>query len=176
MLSKEEYQKNLRRMFDSLRAEHKGEDNCAGVKCTECPFKELSCSLGASNFYLFETMEIVENWSKEHPVVTNTMKFEEIFGVQPSEISSCDDFWNSPYREQESFINKPCISSDACHEDKIKVLDKITTEIEQLTVTVDANRNQTVVTIKLSDLNDIIHGYVSKNDVINIINKYKTER
>lgn len=62
--------------------------------------------------------------------------------------------------EQEPFINKPCISSDACHEDKIKVLDKITTEIEQLTVAVDANRNQ----------------YVSKNDVINIINKYMTER
>lgn len=88
MLSKEEYQKNLRRMFDSLRTEHKGEDNCAGVKCAECPFKEVSCSLGASNFYLFETMEIVENWSKEHPVMTNADKFRELFGVQPP-INAC---------------------------------------------------------------------------------------
>lgn len=62
--------------------------------------------------------------------------------------------------EQEPFINKDCVSKGACHEDKIRVLDKITTEMEQLTVTVDTNHNQ----------------YVSKNDVINIINKYMTER
>lgn len=62
--------------------------------------------------------------------------------------------------EQEPFINKDCVSKSACHEDKIRVLDKITTEMEQLTVAVDTNRNQ----------------YVSKNDVINIINKYMTER
>lgn len=62
--------------------------------------------------------------------------------------------------DQEPFINKDCVSKSACHEDKIRVLDKITTEMEQLTVAVDTNCNQ----------------YVSKNDVINIINKYKTER
>lgn len=32
--------------------------------------------------------------------------------------------------EQEPFINKPCISKGACHEDKNKVLDKIKAEIE----------------------------------------------
>lgn len=32
--------------------------------------------------------------------------------------------------EQEPFINKPCISKGVCHEDKIKVLDKISAEIE----------------------------------------------
>lgn len=33
--------------------------------------------------------------------------------------------------EQEPFINKPCISKGVCHEDKIKVLDKISAEIER---------------------------------------------
>lgn len=81
MLSKEEYKKNLTRMFDSLRTDYKGEDNCAGVRCSDCPFDGAPCSLGASKFYLFETMEIVENWVKEHPVTTNADKFRELFGV-----------------------------------------------------------------------------------------------
>ena len=33
--------------------------------------------------------------------------------------------------EQEPFINKPCVSKGACHEDKIEVLDKISAEIEK---------------------------------------------
>ena len=34
--------------------------------------------------------------------------------------------------EEEPFINKPCISTGVCHEDKVKVLDKIRAEIERL--------------------------------------------
>ena len=33
--------------------------------------------------------------------------------------------------EQEPFINKPCIAQSICHEDKIKVLDKIIAEISE---------------------------------------------
>lgn len=33
--------------------------------------------------------------------------------------------------EQEPFINKDCVSKGVCHEDKIKVLDKISAEIEK---------------------------------------------
>ena len=33
--------------------------------------------------------------------------------------------------EQQPFINKPCISEGVCREDKIQVLDKIRTEVEQ---------------------------------------------
>ena len=32
--------------------------------------------------------------------------------------------------EQEPFMNKPCVSNQVCHEDKVKVLDKIRAEIE----------------------------------------------
>ena len=34
-------------------------------------------------------------------------------------------------KEQETFINKPCISSGVCEHDKNKVLDKIRAEIER---------------------------------------------
>lgn len=34
--------------------------------------------------------------------------------------------------EQEPFINKPCISKGVCNEDKIKVLNKISAEIERV--------------------------------------------
>lgn len=32
--------------------------------------------------------------------------------------------------QPEPFINKPCVSEQVCHEDKIKILDKIRDEIE----------------------------------------------
>ena len=33
---------------------------------------------------------------------------------------------------QEPFINKPCIAHQVCHEDKVKILDKIRAEIEKI--------------------------------------------
>lgn len=33
--------------------------------------------------------------------------------------------------EQELFMNKPCVAHQICHEDKVKVLDKIRAEIEK---------------------------------------------
>lgn len=33
--------------------------------------------------------------------------------------------------EQEHFMNKPCVAHQVCHEDKIKMLDKIRAEIEE---------------------------------------------
>ena len=33
--------------------------------------------------------------------------------------------------EEEPFINKPCISTGVCHEDKVKVLEQIRSEIER---------------------------------------------
>lgn len=60
---------------------------------------------------------------------------------------------------QEPFINKPCIAHQVCHEDKVKVLDKIKAEIEQITDTMGVSYNQ----------------YISKIDVLKIIDKYKSE-
>lgn len=58
--------------------------------------------------------------------------------------------------KQEPFINKPCISKGVCHEDKIKVLDKIREEIKALTDGVEPE-------------------HIWNVDVFAIIDKYKVE-
>lgn len=63
-----------------------------------------------------------------------------------------------PKDSREPFINKPCMSEQACHEDKMKVLEKIKAEIEQ-----DA----------FKDVNG--SKYISVNRVNQIINKYTEE-
>lgn len=44
MMTKEEYQRNLIRMFDSLRNKCTGEKNCRGVDCRDCPFYKKVCN------------------------------------------------------------------------------------------------------------------------------------
>ena len=61
--------------------------------------------------------------------------------------------------EQEPFMNKPCVSHKVCHEDKVKVLDKIRAEIEQTSETVDGF---------------LMHDG-TKRTVLKIINKHKSE-
>lgn len=58
--------------------------------------------------------------------------------------------------EQESFINKPCVSKGACHEDKVKTLDKIRNEVKALTDGAEPD-------------------HVWNVDVFAIIDKYKAE-
>ena len=38
MMTEEEYKKELIRMFDSLRKDHKGVEGCDGVLCSDCLF------------------------------------------------------------------------------------------------------------------------------------------
>ena len=85
MMTKEEYQENVIRLWDSLRTEHKGEKDCAGVGCSDCP---LDNEVGICNIY--KSIEIVENWAKEHPIKTNADKFKEVFGVERLPLYSCD--------------------------------------------------------------------------------------
>lgn len=119
MLSKKEYKENLIRMFDSLRDEHKGEENCIGVACGDCPLYKKACG----SLFAFEAIEFAEKWTKEHPIKTNADKFKEIFGVDApmnkciknydfcvdceyyefgSERGGCkanEKFWNAEYTE-----------------------------------------------------------------------------
>ena len=64
-------------------------------------------------------------------------------------------------KEQEPFINKPCVAHQVCHEDKVKVLDKIKAEIEQNAYPIVSRYN----TIRGMTLNGILQ----------IIDKYKAE-
>lgn len=88
MLTKEEYKKEYIRMMDSLRDKNIGMPNCDGVECDICPFDKNVCKpFSATNarFLAFETIEIVEKWSEEHPIVTMGDKFKEVFGVEPKD-------------------------------------------------------------------------------------------
>lgn len=67
MMTEEEYKKELIRMFDSLRKDHKGVEECDGVLCSDCPFGSMKEDRCAYPFYVVEAYNIVEKWSKEHP-------------------------------------------------------------------------------------------------------------
>ena len=64
---------------------------------------------------------IIEQWSKEHPIITNAQKFKEVFGYEPkfysgtyfcpvpasqhcgekSDCCTCGEWWDKPYKEPE---------------------------------------------------------------------------
>lgn len=55
-----------------------------------------------------EAVEVVEKWSKEHPKITNAMKFEEVFGFKLSRSDPSSEYlympenWlNQEYKPQE---------------------------------------------------------------------------
>lgn len=121
-MTKKEYQKNIIRMWDSIRSDYKGESRCAGVDCTNCPFNGKVCYTedGRIPFHAYDAVEIIEEWAKTHPVVTNADKFQEFFGFEaPKNVcvrkkyASCEEceyynakcgicganekFWNAEY-------------------------------------------------------------------------------
>ena len=67
--------------------------------CSDCPLFNGGC--GESN--PDEAVDIVEQWSKEHPVMTNAMKFEEVFGCSSPKPGYYlpDAWWDEPYKEPE---------------------------------------------------------------------------
>lgn len=70
MMTKEEYKKELVRMWDSVRDDKsKGRNNCEGVICSECQFCDINDN--DNDCYepinAVEMVEAVEKWSKEHP-------------------------------------------------------------------------------------------------------------
>ena len=67
--------------------------------------------------------------------------------------------------EQEPFMNKPCVAYQVCHEDKIKVLDKIRAEIEK-----------PLHDERCFDTADAKAQYIALNWCIEIIDKYRKEQ
>ena len=74
MIDKETYEREITRMFDSVRTNSKGEHTCSGVKCEDCPFYSMGVchSYGAANAYnvyeeAIKCIDYVERWSREHP-------------------------------------------------------------------------------------------------------------
>lgn len=66
----------------------------------------------------------------------------------------------------EPFINKPCVSEGVCHEDKVKVLEKIRTEIENVTPKAKFQTGKTSVDVQMM---------IPQEKVLQIIDKYMAE-
>lgn len=84
-----QFQKDLIRMWDSLRTEYKGFKTCDGVSCARCPFVNMVCKVDDSiclPFNAEKAIEIVTQWAKEHPIITMEDKYKETFGVEPIEV------------------------------------------------------------------------------------------
>ncbi len=74
MIDKETYEREITRMFDSVRTKNKGCSDCRGVPCSRCPL-EGQCRITAWN--VFKMIEFVEQWSKEHqPKKLTRFEFE----------------------------------------------------------------------------------------------------
>ena len=67
-----EYQRNLIRLWDSLRenAYYMGDLSCKGVTCYNCPFRKICNDDKLTLCGADKAIEIVNNWVKEHPVKT----------------------------------------------------------------------------------------------------------
>ena len=104
--------------------------NKCEMKCDECPLYDKSNNkqLGCKRFemlYPNEAIQIVERWEKEHPIMTNAEKYEQMMknllgddfeieicpskshdvpGCACEKMNNCNDcvkFWNSEYRKKE---------------------------------------------------------------------------
>lgn len=74
-----------------------------GTTCIGCPMY----SVGKKTKYecwMFviihaeQAVAIVEKWSNEHPVITNLMKFEEVFGKHVPEVQAPFSWWDKEYK------------------------------------------------------------------------------
>lgn len=83
---------------------------CSKYKCSDCPVVARSCicikniSI-TSDETLNSIIENVEQWSKENPLVTNSKKFEEVFGFLLEDkfvlSSVVYDWLKKPYEEHD---------------------------------------------------------------------------
>lgn len=115
--------------IEYLKVRSRMTNNC-NESCDICPLsydnnsKKISCSEFES-LYPKEAIKIVEDWSKEHPTMTNAEKYKQLmksilgddFEIEncpnkshdvPScacgkmnDCSECEEFWNSEYKKEE---------------------------------------------------------------------------
>ena len=92
MLTRDEFKSTVERIFNSLRESEivDAECLCDQIRCdNNCPFHDTSfssCECPSSYARIdkiYNTLEYVESWAKEHPIVTMADKYKEVFGVEP---------------------------------------------------------------------------------------------
>lgn len=80
--TKEGFQRDLIRMFDSLKGDEdkKGNFHCDVIACSDCPLNHYPCSKIDEALEKLDLIEQVYKWAKEHPIVTNRDKLIKTFG------------------------------------------------------------------------------------------------
>lgn len=58
--------------------------------CSDCPFKDTSCNETENN-NPEKAEAIVEQWALDHPVIYNSSKFREVFGIFATEVKNMDE-------------------------------------------------------------------------------------
>ena len=104
MMTKEEYNRETVRMWDSVRTNSKGEHTCSGVQCEDCPlyYVSLCHSYGSINAYdvyekAIKCIDYVERWSKEHPPKKHKiskLEYDIIKACIDSRLDSCHFYDN----------------------------------------------------------------------------------
>lgn len=86
MMEALDYFKEARRMCKSY-------PDCKGCPLINSACGFIRCIEGRSDAEMRCEIKVVEQWSKEHPIITNALKFKEVFGfsledtfILPSEV------------------------------------------------------------------------------------------
>ena len=105
MLDAELFIKELYRMCKWVHGEYP-ETPCV---YPHCPLVKLGCYYESMAKNPTETVRIVEEWSKAHPIQTRREKFKEVFGIYPYAVNERTDeimwtlslnttsWWDMPY-------------------------------------------------------------------------------
>ncbi|MBR3360895.1 MAG: hypothetical protein IKG39_06125 [Lachnospiraceae bacterium] len=84
--------------MDAVKFLKERERMCESFKtCDGCSFNH-HCS-DFMGEYAEEAVRIVEQWSNEHPIMTNLMKFKEVFGKCNTEVTAQISWWMEEYHE-----------------------------------------------------------------------------
>ena len=78
--------------------------------CKGCPLESsacgfIRCAVDYSDADIRCAIKVVEQWSKEHPLVTNKMKIREVFGdeaiyaISSQNVQAIKDWLDEPYKE-----------------------------------------------------------------------------
>lgn len=71
---------------------------------------------------------------------------------------------NTHWEPKEPFINKPCVSEQACREDKVKVLEKIKAEIEENAYPIVHGVNDHELGMTLYGILQVIDKYMKESE------------
>jgi len=93
---------------------------CSSTACEVCQNENYAVLCPISEYpdeKLEELVSGIEQWSKEHPIITNAQKFKEVFGLEPKsdrcppfatndyctgrKCIDCMSWWDEPYKEPE---------------------------------------------------------------------------